>query len=394
MIIKLLRSVCGYVSFVGEGGFPERFLNLCARGRVRVWGTCAYEEKITGFTTADGYKRLRHIAKKSGVKLRLGERYGLPFFIRRNRNRGGLLLGAVLGVALLCVLSQRIWFIQVKGNETISDTQIVQQFEQFGVCVGVKGESINSTVIQNEAYSTLADYSWLAVNVKGSTATIEVREKNDAPDVVDKNAPCNIVAARDGIIIRLEVYDGIKEISDGYPVVEGDLLVNGITQNEDKSSVLRHAQGKCLASTLHNIEVFVPYKNEYFVFDRNGYTSYTLSLFGKNIPLGRLKEPSGDYKHFETEKFIKTAGVTLPFGIIKQENKGYYKTEVTLDKEQALVLAGQSFAEKAESELGNATVVDRAVDTEYTLDGVKITGAFVCREDIAKEEAINLDEQN
>lgn len=394
MIIKLLRSACGYVSFVGDGGFPERFLNLCARGGVRVWGTCAYEERITGFTTADGYKKLRHIAKKSGVRLRLGERYGLPFFIRRNRNRWGLLLGAVLGVALLCVLSQRIWFIQVEGNETVSDTQIVQQFEQFGVCIGVKGDSINATVIQNEAYSTLAEYSWLAVNVKGSTATIEVREKNDAPDVVDKNAPCNIVAARDGVIIRLEAYDGIKETSDGYPVVEGDLLINGITQNEDKSSVLRHAQGKCLASTVHKTEAFVPYKNEYFVFDGGGYTCYTLCVFGKEIPLGKLKEPSGEYKHFETEKYIRIAGVTLPFGVIKQENKGCHKTEVILDKEQALTLAGQSFAEKTDAELQNATVVDRSVETEYTQDGVKITGVFVCREDIAREEAIKVETQN
>ena len=36
-IIRFLRFIFGYVEFCAEGGFPERFINLCSVYHVRLW---------------------------------------------------------------------------------------------------------------------------------------------------------------------------------------------------------------------------------------------------------------------------------------------------------------------------------------------------------------------
>ena len=37
IFLRLLHWLRGYVAFTASGGFPERFVNLCAGMRVRVW---------------------------------------------------------------------------------------------------------------------------------------------------------------------------------------------------------------------------------------------------------------------------------------------------------------------------------------------------------------------
>lgn len=388
LIIKLIRLFFGYVIFTGEGGFYERFINLAARNNINIWDMSVIDGKIKGFTTVKGYKMLRHTAKKSGVKIRVSKRRGLPFFIHAHRHRSGLAAGAAIFFISLYLLSSHIWFIDVKGNDKISSDEVVRQFEELGVKIGMKADDINAVLLQTLAYESYPEYSWLAVNVKGSTATIEVREREEKPYVVDKNKPCNIVAKTDGVIIRLEPYVGKREVEDGYPVLRGEMLINGITQNEDKSSVLRHAQGRCIASTRYTIESFVPFGREIYAFNGKNSSKYSLYFLGRIIPLGVLRQPGENYKSYVKKSFLTVDGVRLPFGLIKEQNKAYGKTTQTLSRDEAAILAKQDFDGRVFEKLNGAEIVGKSVRYEFTAQGVTIKGEFVCTEDIAAQEVI------
>ena len=88
-----------------------------------------------------------------------------------------------------------------------------------------------------------------AVNIDGSKAVIEVRESVPVPEIADTSTPCNIVAAEDGIITKIQLFRGQEEIKTGSAVLKGDLLISGVKTNLDKSETLVCADGKIFAKT-------------------------------------------------------------------------------------------------------------------------------------------------
>lgn len=76
--VKLLRFLRGTVLFKLTGGFSERFINLCGRGGIPLWDFTAHPLGFSAHTTAKGYKRMRPYAKKTGVKIRIQRKEGVP----------------------------------------------------------------------------------------------------------------------------------------------------------------------------------------------------------------------------------------------------------------------------------------------------------------------------
>ena len=70
-IVVLVRWLLGYVSFAGEGGFPERFINLCVKAHIPLWDLSRADEQLTGKTTIRGYKHIRPIVHRSGVRVHI-----------------------------------------------------------------------------------------------------------------------------------------------------------------------------------------------------------------------------------------------------------------------------------------------------------------------------------
>ena len=85
LFVHLIRFLCGYVRFRATGGFPERFINLCSRENIPLWDISGGKEVLYAKTTIRGYHRLRSCARKSGMRPRVSERYGLPFLLHRHR---------------------------------------------------------------------------------------------------------------------------------------------------------------------------------------------------------------------------------------------------------------------------------------------------------------------
>lgn len=65
-ILAFIRWLLGWARFEAEGGFPERLLNLAARGGVSIWDTGRRSVSMTGCCYARKYKKLRPLAKKAG----------------------------------------------------------------------------------------------------------------------------------------------------------------------------------------------------------------------------------------------------------------------------------------------------------------------------------------
>ena len=77
----------GYLRIRLKGFSPERFLNLCMAKQIVIWDLRYQEDGYQFLISIRDYRRVRPLVKKAQVRLKILGRYGLPFFLYRNRKR-------------------------------------------------------------------------------------------------------------------------------------------------------------------------------------------------------------------------------------------------------------------------------------------------------------------
>jgi similar to stage IV sporulation protein len=105
------------------------------------------------------------------------------------------------------------------------------------------------------------------------------------PPIVPSHIPCNIVAARDGQIIKMETYNGTTTFKAGDAVKKGQLLVSGVLNSTRVGYRMVHAEAKIQARTLRNIKISKEYKKMIPVETGRSQTVYTLKIFNYSINL-------------------------------------------------------------------------------------------------------------
>ena len=180
-LVRWIRLFFGTVSFKGQGGFLSRFVNLCHQKRIPLWDLEINGSELSAQTSVNGYKRLRQSARKSGVRVHAVEKSGIPFLLHKNRARIGLVAGLFLSVALYAVCSQCLWRIEVNGNRTVRAEAILAAAQASGVSRGAWKHNVDVSAAEIAVRRSIPEISWVAVNLRGSTAVIEVREQVEAP---------------------------------------------------------------------------------------------------------------------------------------------------------------------------------------------------------------------
>lgn len=386
LVLKFLRLFFGYVMFTASGGFPERFLNLCRRNKITLWELKCENSVITACTDCGAYRRIRSAARKSGMRVRIKKKCGLPFFLARHSRRAGVLIGALVCASLISILSTRIWSIDVTGNVRVPAEEITAVFEKLGVRKGAAWGKIDVGSVEIAALRELPELSWLNINIDGSAAKIEVRERIITPDIDADSAPADIVAARDGQIVLLRPFNGTQEQKVGNAVLKGDLLISGIEENKDLTVSFCRAGGYVVARTNRTAEAAQTAKlSAQREIKRD--TTYVINFLFFSIPLGR----AGDSAYSErSDLFIN--GVTLPMGIIKRTEKVLEPCEITLSEEKAQLLAVTSFFDKCTEDFRYMKVESGKISADKKPDGCTVSGSFVCLENIGEERAKQIEQ--
>lgn len=332
MIIKFLKYIIGFVTFKAWGGFSERFINLCEEEKISLWNIKNTNGEITASTSINGYKRLRNISKKTGMKIRTVKKCGLRFWLSKNRARSGLAVGAVAFMLILITLSQFAWRIEVVGNTEIEDEKILAVFEEYGIKAGAKISDLDLKTITEKALADMPDISWAKVNKKGSMLCIEIREKRKIPDIYDDSVPTNVVASEDGVILSSDVLCGTEEIKVGSAVRKGDLLISGIVTHRDGSEELLHADGIVRAQTKDTFEIS---KKNICLYSLTNYKKrYEIFFFGLKIPIGVT--PDGDLIS-ENASYLQSGDSVLPLGVIKTTGITFSENTVAPEEIQNLI---------------------------------------------------------
>ena len=369
-----------------ECAYPERVVNLCSVHRIPFWDV-RWESPIrfTLRTTRPGVRQLRAAAEPIGAEVRVLRQSGAPALLLRLRRRYALLGGAALLLALLTASNFFIWDFEVSGNETVPTETILRALERQGVAVGSPGLSVDQEQLRNHVLLELHDLSWLAVNVKGCVAYVQVVERRRPPPLIREQDATDVIAARDGLVTKVEALDGRAEVLPGTTVTRGQLLISGVSEGGSYGDLPTHGVGSVWARTWYELSALIPLQTRQRTAETEVRTEYAL-IFGKH----RIKIcGKGSVTPTDCDKITRYVAWTLPGGLrlpvtLAEER---YSRRGTAEAERPVREARQEGEElllqQLRSQLGDdAAVVDTRFAAARRGDSLLVTLKAECLEQI------------
>ena len=107
----------GYLRICFWGQESERFLNLCAHHKIQICQIEKHEAVYWGYVLISDFYRMDEVRRKTGTKIKIKGKYGIPFFFYRNKKRRVFFVGFLLALIAVFLLSERVWNIHVEGND-------------------------------------------------------------------------------------------------------------------------------------------------------------------------------------------------------------------------------------------------------------------------------------
>lgn len=393
-IVNLLK---GEVTGRVESGFPERVLNICAEYGIAFWDL-KWESGVafTFTTTRQGWKRLRRLSRRIDCDMAAVSWRGTPFFLGRMRHRYGLWI--TLGVSMLALFysSFFIWDFSIEGNETVSEQEILRALESSDVRFGSFGYGINSFELRNELLLKLPKLSYIAINVRGCRAYVQVRERVEPPEIISRQEPGNTVAKKDALITAVQPWDGEKQVLPGTTVTEGQLLISGVVENDYGGTRFLRGMGEIYGRTWYSLRCKVP-----LTVSKKAYTGEEIVrkaiLIGKNrVNLYIDSSNPGDTcdKIISWKKCVLPGDIPLPVTIVTETLRYYEVTPARRSEKDALALADTVLTDRLSGYIGDGEVVSRELTCEVVDDILICTLTAECEEQIGKFVSIPKEKQN
>ncbi len=390
---RLLNFLKGFVVFSARGGFPERFINLCWANNIEIKNIRTYKETITALCDIKFYRKIRHVAKKSGMKVRIIKKTGLPFWLHKKRKRIGILYGIVFFALMTYFLSGFVWCVDVSGNKDIPEEDILASFASCGVKTGIKKDIPAAKEISRQVLSKNDSLMWAAVNIDGCKITIEVKEMASPQTESTEQTPSNIVAEKSGQITLIENFVGTSLTEVGSAVEKGDILVSGAVTNKDETVNFYKAQANVIAKTKNTVSSRVDIKREMRVYGRVKNKNY-VSFFGVVFPVNFVLGKGENYTFSRGEKFLSVRGIKLPAGIITERFSFYKKENVVLNENAAKLISAEEYFRNIDETLDAVTIEDAVHTVKKGKDFYEITSVFRCIENIGVRKNMDIRFEN
>lgn len=392
MLVSLIRFTRGYVDFKASGKFPERFLNITSRYGVNLWNANPVEGGLEASMNVSDYRRIRTIARKSKVKLRIVEKHGLPFIVSRYRIRLGLPAGAFAGLILILVLSNFIWSISITGTRSISNTYLRQVLSDNGVSIGAYKNNLDVEEIERDTILNVGEIGWMSINITGNVVSVEVKEKAEKPEISENKSPCNIKAKSDGVITKINVRSGTTQVLKGSGVAKGDLLVSGITETKLETIEYMHASGEIYADVIANKELKLPKTYNYNSISENKINKNQITFLWLEFPCSLAFERYDNYvQSFRTDN-LYINNTVLPIGIRTQTDYEMKTESISPDKSSAEKIFENEALLYEAFEKSDSTVVSRKINIRESDKVFLCDIDYTFNENIAEEVAFSVTE--
>ncbi len=228
-MLGILQFLKGYVRMKIWGVSPERFLNLCSNKNILLWDICKDGDVYTMCISLSAFLQLRPIARKTGVRVVILQKFGLPFLLPGLLKRKIFIAGLFLCVTFWIVSYRFVWDITLEGNYQITQEVFTDFLASLQVRVGMRKTDLDISALEREIRRAFPEVTWTSARLSGTRLEISIKE-NDAP-MLEEPVPVeggqNLVSEYAGVITSMIVRSGVPMVKIGDTVEEGTLLVEG-----------------------------------------------------------------------------------------------------------------------------------------------------------------------
>ena len=184
MIGRLWLLACGQVRVRVTGASLTRFLNLCAAQGItlRQMDRTAWNELHATLSIRD-FRTLRRHMGRTGCRVHILRKRGLPFLAARLRPRTALWGGAVFAAALCWLLGTHVWAIQTEIAPAIDETSVMQQLSEMGVRIGMPIKKLNTRQIRWKMMQLQPNITFFSLNLRGNSLTVVAYGSTDPPQM-------------------------------------------------------------------------------------------------------------------------------------------------------------------------------------------------------------------
>lgn len=299
-------------------------------------------------------------------------------------------LGIGVFLAIIIYMLNIIWRIDVVGNKNVDSNKIYEVAKKAGLKEGVLKYKLNLRDIEDSILNDINELSIVTIRLEGIKAKIEVVERKMPPQIKSLDKPVNLIALKDGIILKISAYMGIPVVKEGDYVKKGELLISG-TINDGQNNPVKfvHAFGEVVARTWYESvkEVNINYKYE----ERTGKTAKKIyyNCFDKIIYLQNDNISFEKYDKIIEKKPMKLKGISLPIEMITEyyfEKEDKYKI-LTYD-EAAKIAVNEAENEVKRFLPKDIKIVDKKISKTIGNGKAKVKVLYIAEENICFEQEI------
>ncbi|MEO3947400.1 sporulation protein YqfD [Gorillibacterium sp. CAU 1737] len=336
MRATFIAYVRGYLSLTFRGGEVEAFLNEAVREGLRLW-----DVQLTGPNTGrfkldlSDFYRLRPILKRTGCRIHVAERHGLPFQRKRILRRKVFLAGALGFLMGLFLLTSLVWKVEVDGTDKLSKPLVLAAAREEGIYPYqwiFRMKKMDE--LARGLLSRLPDAAWVGVERSGTSIRIRVVETTK-PEDKPLASPRHLIANKNALVTKVFAEKGKPVAKPNLYVKKGQVLISGELGEGDHRKWVP-ATGKVYGLVWYVSTIEVPltqvhrtYTGEtaeksYLILGKRGFqlTGYGEGNYTTSVTIG-------------TPKMFRFRGFSLPIGWLKDTVRETEEKVYALTNEEA-----------------------------------------------------------
>ena len=209
---------------------------MCHHRKICLEHVISSDEYLEAVISARNFRTACEIAKKTGNKIRIKKKKGIPFIAFRYRKHYSFVAGVVLCMAFIYICSLFLFNITFSGNSNLTTPVLTRYLESIGVKNGCRTACIDCNDIEKRMREDFDEITWVAAAVKGNHLYISIKENDSFEgEIKSTEIPENIIASDDGTIESIITRSGTPLVKKGDNVEKGQVLVSGVVNICDDS---------------------------------------------------------------------------------------------------------------------------------------------------------------
>ena len=392
MFIKIIFSyILGFLKISVKGYYIERFINICKNNKITIWNLKRKDNiELKLNVRIKEFKEICKIARKTGCKVKIRNKKGMPFLLHRYKKRKIFFILLILLALIIGLSSCFVWNVEIKEENGYELENIREDIEEAGLKIGAFKVKINTKEIINKIRLERKDVAWMGIELKGTNAIVKLVKSDEKPEIIDENEYCNIVSNKEGVITKISVQNGTANVKVGDTVSIGDILVNGWMEGKFTGIRYVHSLAEIEAKVWYTESVKIPYNVTETKYTGNEEEKYGIKFNNFQINFTKKYSKFKIYDTIETENKIKLfSDFYLPISIVKTTYKEQEKIEKTYSAEEAKNIGIKQLEEKLDEKIENKdNIVNKNINTYEQADGVLVYVTYEVLENIGTNEKI------